>query len=300
VATTEGFFSFVDGRTWFRVTGAITPSSTPLIVAHGGPGATHDYLDSLQYLERPGRPVVHYDQFGCGNSTRHPERDATFFTVELFLQELDALLVHLGVADRYHLLGQSWGGMLAAEHAIRQPRGLRGLILSNSPAAMSLWVAEATRLRAAMPLAIRDALDRHEAAGTLDDEEYLAATQAFYDRHVCRVVPNPPEVQRSFASLAQDPTVYRAMNGPNEFYCIGSLKTWSVIDRVHDIVARTLVISGQFDEATPLTVAPYVEKIPHARWELFEQSSHMPFVEEPARYESVVDKFLKHVEEGTV
>lgn len=283
---------FRDGETWYRVTGELHDGATPLVVLHGGPGATHDYVSSLADLAATGRAVVHYDQLGCGRSTHFPDRGAEFYDVALFLEELDALLRHLGIAERYHVLGQSWGGMLAAEHAIRRPAGLGALVISNSPASMDLWVAEAQRLRQGLEPAVRDALDRHERDGTLEDPEYLAATQAFYDRHVCRVVPNPPEVQASFAALGADPTVYHVMNGPNEFHCIGTLRTWSVVDEVHRIVAPTLLVSGRHDEATPATVQPYADGIGDVRWEVLEDSSHMPFVEEPDAYRTIVAGFL--------
>jgi L-proline amide hydrolase len=235
---------------------------------------------------------VHYDQLGGGRSTHLPDADPGFWTVSLFLEELDNLLVALGINDRYHLLGQSWGGMLGAEHAIRRPAGLRGLVLSNSPASMDLWASEALVLRAQMAPAVASALDRHEADGTTNDPEYLAATQAYYDEHVCRVVPNPPEVVRTFEIMSHDSTVYNTMNGPNEFFCIGTLRGWSVVDRVQAITAPTLLLSGRHDEATPATVQPFFDQIPDVRWEIFEDSSHMPFVEEPERYRAVVDDFL--------
>jgi L-proline amide hydrolase len=283
---------FGDYETWYRITGDINSSLTPLVVVHGGPGCSHDYLDSLRLLARSGRAVIHYDQLGGGRSTLLPEKGADFWTVELFLAELDNLLSHLGIADRYHLLGQSWGGMLGAEHAIRRPKGLRALVVSNSPASMDLWARAAKVLRAEMPKEMEDILDFHEEVGTTNDPEYLRASDAYYDLHVCRVVPNPPEVLRTKAFMDKDSTVYNTMNGPNEFFCIGTLRTWTVVERVHSIVAPTLLISGRYDEAAPITVQPYFDNIDGATWEMFENSSHMPFVEETDRYMNVVESFL--------
>jgi L-proline amide hydrolase len=289
---TEGVIPFREYETWYRVTGDLSSDLTPLVVVHGGPGCSHDYLLSLAEIARTGRPVIHYDQLGGGRSTHLPDKGPDFWTVELFLSELDNILEFLGIADRYYLLGQSWGGMLGAEHAIRRPRGLRALIISNSPASMALWASEAKTLRSELPEETEAALDRHEADGTTNDPEYLAATQAYYDLHVCRVVPNPPEVVRAFDIMAEDSTVYNTMNGPNEFFCIGTLRDWSVVDQVQFIQAPTLLLSGRFDEATPATVEPFFERIPEVRWEIFENSSHMPFVEEPERYRAVVQEFL--------
>jgi L-proline amide hydrolase len=97
---------------------------------------------------------------------------------------------------------------------------------------------------------------------------------------------------RAFEIMAEDSTVYNTMNGPNEFFCIGTLRDWSVVDRVDLITAPTLLLSGRYDEATPATVEPFFEGIHEVRWEIFEDSSHMPFVEEPERYRSIVEDFL--------
>jgi L-proline amide hydrolase len=292
LTVTEGRIPFREYETWYRVTGDLSSDLTPLVIVHGGPGCSHDYLLSLTELARSGRPVIHYDQVGGGNSTHMPDKGTDFWTVDLFLDELDNLLEYFGIADRYYVLGQSWGGMLASEHAIRRPRGLRALIISNSPASMDLWVSEAQRLRAEMDPELQAALDRHEASGTTNDPEYLAAQQAYYELHVCRVVPNPPEVVRMHEILAKDPTVYNTMNGPNEFYVVGTLRDWTVVDKVQFIQAPTLLLSGRHDEATPATVEPFFESIPDVRWEIFENSSHLPMVEEPERYRSIVEEFL--------
>jgi L-proline amide hydrolase len=236
---------------------------------------------------------VHYDQLGCGNSTHLPDADPSYWTVELFLAELDNLVTLLGIADNYHLLGQSWGGMLAAEHAVRRPAGLRRLVIANSPASMPLWLEAAASLRAGLPPVIDQTLRSHEEAGTTDSPEYEAAMTTFYDRHVCRVVPNPPEVRAAFAALEEDPTVYHTMNGPSEFHVVGSLRDWSIVDRLANIDVPTLVISGVYDEAAPVTVIPYAKLIPDVRWEVFEYSSHMPHVEEHSLYVSMVESFLR-------
>lgn len=293
-ATSEGTVDFQDGFTWYRITGELEPGKRPLIVLHGGPGCTHDYLLRLTQLALPewgGRAVIHYDQIGNGNSSHHPDKPASFWNPQLFVDEFHNLIGHLGIPE-YDVLGQSWGGMLGAEIAVGRPAGLRQLVLADSPASIALWLAAANRLRAQLPAGVDDVLKRNEDAGTTDSPEYLEAMKVFYDRHVCRVVPNPPEVQASLTAMDTDPTVYMTMNGPSEFHTIGSLVSWSVIDRIPKIEARTLVVSGAYDEATPETVLPFIDLIPDARWRLFADSSHMPHVEETERYLRVVSEFL--------
>jgi L-proline amide hydrolase len=291
-AVTSGYAPFRGYRTWYRVTGGLG-HGVPLVVLHGGPGCAHHYVLSIADLAGPHRAVVHYDQLGCGESTRLPDEDPGFWTVELFLAELDNLLEHLGIAGEYDLLGQSWGGMLAAEHAVRRPAGLRRLVIANSPASMHDWREAAEKLRGELPADVRETLERCEAVGDYDNPDYKAASDFFYARHVCRIVPNPPEVEHTFELIAEDPTVYHAMNGPNEFFVIGSLKDWSIIDRLPAVDVPTLVINGRYDEATDDCVGPYVERIPAAEHVRFERSSHMPHVEERELYMTTVDAFLE-------
>jgi L-proline amide hydrolase len=186
--------------------------------------------------------------------------------------------------------------MLAASHAGDRPAGLRGLVIANSPASMPLWLQEMKVLRERLPADVQATLVRHEAAGTTDTEEYFAAMRVFYDRHVCRVLPWPRDYLATFMEINDDPTVYHAMNGPNEFHVIGSLKNWSVEDVLPHIEVPTLLLSGRHDEATPATVQPYFDGIETVRWEIFENSSHMPHLEEPERFFPVLIEFLREIQ----
>jgi L-proline amide hydrolase len=296
-ADREGTVAFGEHETWYRITGELRPGVAPLVALHGGPGCTHDYLLTIADLAaRTGRPVVHYDQLGNGRSTHLPDHGADFWTVELFLAELDNLLAALGVQNGYHLLGQSWGGMLGAEHAVRRPAGLRSLVIADSPASMQTWVAEANRLREQLPPEVDETLLAHEAAGTYDDPAYQAAMQVFYDRHVCRVKPYPPEVAATFTAMEADPTVYTTMNGPSEFHVIGTLRTWSIVDRVDRIAVPVLLVTGAHDEATPACVQPYADRIPDVRWHVLPESSHMPHVEQRDDFMELVAGFLAQVD----
>lgn len=292
----EGTIKFGDYQTWYRITGDLSAHKAPLVVLHGGPGCVHDYLLPIANIAETGRPVIHYDQLGNGRSTHLRDKPPEFWTVQLFLDELTSLVDTLGIADEYLVLGQSWGGMLAAEYAVRTPPGLRGLVIADSPADMGLWSAAAEELRAKLPPGVDETLRAHEEAGTTESEEYRAAMRFFYDRHVCRVVPWPDELERSFAAIDDDPTVYSAMNGPSEFHVIGSLRDWSIVDRLGAVSVPTLLISGEFDEAAPATVRPYFDNIADVRWEILENCSHLPQLEDPERFNTLVTEFLDGLE----
>jgi len=290
--TTEGTFEWDGHSTWYFVQGALDWAPVPLVILHGGPGAAHDYVEPIAELaERAGRPCILYDQLGCGHSEHLPEAPSEFWSVDLFKRELVALLEHLGIDARYHLLGQSWGGMLAMEHAVERPAGLRALVIADSPASIELWVSETGRLRAMLPADVQAALTQHEEAGTTDSPDYSDAVMRFYERHLCRI-PFPDCLSRSFSQMAADPTVYQTMNGPSEFHVVGTLRGWDVTPRLADVEVPVLVISGEHDEATPEVVRPLVEAIAGARWELFEGASHTPHLEQPERFLALVEDFL--------
>ncbi|WP_327045439.1 proline iminopeptidase-family hydrolase [Microbispora sp. NBC_01189] len=291
----KGTVPFGEYRTWYRVTGDLRAGVPPLVVAHGGPGSTHDYLRNIAELAGYGRPVVHYDQLGNGGSTRLPGRGADFWTPQLFLDELENLLGALGIAGDYTLLGHSWGGVLAARHAATRPAGLRGLIIANSPASYPLWLRELAVLRRALPPDVAETLTRHEEAGTTDSAEYVRAVKVFNDRHVCRLDPLPRDFVASLMEIHDDPAVYYTMNGPSEFHVNGTLRDYSVVDRCPDIAVPTLLISGRHDEVTPAAVQPFADLIPDVRWQIFEDSSHLPHLEEPERFLRVVREFLESV-----
>ncbi len=285
---------FRDYETWVRISTPDQPSADllPLFVLHGGPGMAHNYVRNIAELaDETGRTVIHYDQVGCGNSTHLPDAPADFWTPALFVEEFHTVRSALGI-DRYHLLGQSWGGMLGAEIAVLKPPGLASLSICNSPASMQLWMAAAAELRAQLPPDTQAALDRHEADGTVNDPEYLAATGEFYVRHVCRMDPMPQDFVESEQQMEAEPTVYHTMNGPNEFHVLGTLRGWSVIDRLPAVDAPTLVIAGEFDEATPATWAPFVDHIPDVRSHVFAGASHCSHLEQPAQFRAVIADFL--------
>ena len=283
------------GETWYRIVGDLKSGKTPVMVLHGGPGAAHNYcIPIAELIAQTGRAAVLYDQIGCGNSTHLPDAPKEFWTPELFMEELVLLTQHLGISDEYAIVGQSWGGMLGMQFAITQPKGLKSLVVADSPASMRIWLLEANKLRAELSPEVQATLLAHEAAGTTDSPEYVAAVDVFYASHVCRI-PMPQNVLDSFEQMVAEPTVYHTMNGPSEFHVIGTLKDWDIRHELHKISVPTLLVSGQYDEATPAMVSEIHQLMPGSTWELFPESSHMPHIEEPARFKRIVTQFLDSV-----
>jgi len=285
-------------RTWYRVDGDLGASArrAPVIICHGGPGATHDYLEPIAELHRSGRACVLYDQLGNGRSDHLPDADPSFWTVELFERELAALAAHLGIDGRYHVIGQSWGGMLALAHALERPPGLLSVVAADSPSSVPGFVAGCNELLDAMDAEVRDTIRAGERSGETSTPEFQAAAMDFYTRHVCRVDPWPDSVVRSFEAMESDPTVYGTMNGPTEFTVVGTIRDFDITDRLPEIEVPVLLVSGEHDEVRPHLVAAMHERLRHGERVLFEDSSHMPHIEEPARFLEVVEGFLERCE----
>ncbi|KAF7337587.1 Proline iminopeptidase [Mycena sanguinolenta] len=283
-------------KTWYKAIGDFHASNSrrPLVALHGGPGVNHSYLLILSDLtEAHSIPLIVYDQIGNGNSTHLPEKmgDISFWTDQLFLDELTNLLTRLGVKE-YDLLGHSWGGMLASRHAAKQSAGMKHLVLASAPASVKLWAKYQNMLRAELPPDVQAVLDEHEKNGTMDSAEYQVAIGVFHSRYLCKVDPLPKPVAEGFEWMQKDPTVFLTMNGPNEFDTTGSLKEWTMIPDAHKINVPTLLTNGRYDEAQDPTVAPFFHEIPHVKWAHFAESSHMSHFEERERFMEIVGNFL--------
>lgn len=279
----------VDGyEVWYRRVGG---GGVPLLVLHGGPGAGHDYLETLEGLAS-GREVVFYDQLGCGRSDK-PD-DTSLWRIGRFVAEVDAVRDALGL-EEIHLLGQSWGGWLAIEYMLTRPGGVVGLVLASTSASIPQFVEEAEKLKAALPPEVYETMRRHEAAGELHHPDYEAAVEEFYARHVCRLDPWPDPMLRTGENLAGNP-VYETMNGPNEFFVIGNLKDWDRTDRLGEIEEPTLITVGRYDELTPACAETIRQGIADSRVQVFEQSSHTAHLEETDAYLKAVADFLARTE----
>jgi proline-specific peptidase len=285
----EGYVDFRGCRTWYRVAGELESGATPLLALHGGPGSTHHYFAPLERLATQ-RPVVLYDQIGCGASDRPQDID---WSVDVFREEVDAVRTQLGL-DRVHLLGTSWGGMLALEHVLADAQGIVGLILSSTLASLDQWATEQLKLRNELPRDVVEVLDRHERAGTYDDPEYERALDVYMNRHFYRGPRPRPEIERMMAEKATD--VYRAMQGPNEWTVTGALRGWDVRHRLAEIAVPTLVIRGRHDMCTDPIAAMLVDGIAGAREVLLEESSHTPVLEQTDDYLEAIGEFMRDAE----
>ena len=285
----EGYVDVTGGRIWYRIIGS--GNRTPLLLLHGGPGAPSYYLNPLAKLADE-RPVIFYDQLGAGRSDRPTQTD--LWRIERFVQELAQLRTALGLQE-VHILGHSWGTMLAADYMLTKPEGVRSLVLASPALSVSRWLRDAEALKRTLPESVQAQIVKHESAGTFDSPEYQAAVMEYYKRFLCLRDPWPDDVNKTFAEWSQ--SVYTTMWGPSEFTGTGSLRTYERAEQMHELTLPVLFTAGRYDEATPSTVEYYRSLVPGARLQIFEHSAHFTMQDEPDAYVQAVREFLREVEE---
>lgn len=289
----EGYAEFDGFKTWYKAIGKTNPGKYPLLCLHGGPNFSHDYLDSLSEITETGRQVIFYDQLGSGNS-KIPARSFDW-NISLFIREIKEIRKELNL-NEFHLFGQSWGGMLALEYILEKPAGIKSLILADSLCSAPLWGEETSKLINQLPEEYQKVIRDHEKGLDIDQSEYEKAIMAFYRKFVCRLEPWPESLMRSLEKFSKNHEAYNKMWGSSEFEVNGTLRNWDVTNRLREIDIPTLILSGRYDESTPVISGTLAQEIKDSKWVLFDNSAHMPHLEEKEKYLDLVTDFLSSLE----
>lgn len=294
----EEWLPYLDYKTYVRIVEPDRPArrATPLVLLHGGPGSTHNYFELLDPLaDLDGRRIVMYDQIGCGRSwddsmAGHPD----LWQAKTWLGELTALRTQLEL-EHLHLLGQSWGGMLAIMYLCDlRPRGVHSLVLSSTLASASLWSEEGHRRLRYLPEGERRTFLQAEATGDFDTPEFRAA-EAHYMRlfstdPVSELGPDAPECLTRPKRSGRES--YVTAWGDNELMPSGTLAGYEYADRLGELDLPTLVVSGTQDLCSPLVAKQMADALPRARWELFPNCRHLCFAEDTPRYLRLLSRWL--------
>ncbi len=285
----EGFVNVKGGKVWYKIFGS-EKNKTPVLLLHGGPGVSSDYLNPLQKLASD-RPVIFYDQLGCGRSDK--PNDTSLWNIERFAEEISRLRTELGL-DSIHLFSHSWGTMLAAEYISTYPKGIKSIIFAGPIFSTKQHLQNVNQLKLNLPSAIRDTLLLHEKNGTIYSTAFQEAYQEFGNRHLCRIFPFPKDVEKS---MSYPPSgVFKVMWGDYEFYCPGNLKNFERTAVLQEIKVPTLFTCGRYDLVTPESTEGYARQIKGSEFVVLEKSAHMTMNEEPNNYVKIVRDFLNQSE----
>lgn len=284
----EGYVEVEGGKVWYEIVGS--GDATPLLLLHGGPGAPSHYLKPLERVAAD-RPVIFYDQLGAGRSPA--PADPALWTVERFVTELGQVRAALGL-DEVHILGHSWGSMLAMEYMLTDPDGVQSLVLASPALNIERWTDDARELLKALPEETQALIERHEAEGTTDAPEYQEAVMDYYGLYLSRSDPWPPELMAAFEGFNTE--LYGYMWGPSEFTATGTLQGYNREPELAELEIPVLFTTGRYDEATPETVRHFQGLVPGAEIRIFESSAHMTMLDEPEEYADAIRDFLLRVE----
>ncbi len=279
----EGYVEYGNYRTYYRIAGA-EYKKTPLLMLHGGPGSGHysfELLDGMAELDQ--RPLIKYDQIGCGNSSAADDKSE--YTSSLWIDEIVNLREKLNL-KQIHLLGHSWGGMLSLLYLLeKKPEGVLSVTLSSTLSSAALWEQESKRLIGYLSDADKKAIDAAIESGDYDSLEFNQAVSSYYLKYVRGEVKTPFK-----KPLTDGHEAYVEAWGPCEFKPLGNLKDYDVTDRLCEIVTPTLIISGTDDESTPFINKTMYDNLRcYKRWILLEGARHLTYADD---YNGYVDGLL--------
>jgi proline iminopeptidase len=281
----------VDGeyKVWTKKVGN---SATKMLTLHGGPGATHEYLECFEdFLPQAGIEFYYYDQLGSAYSDQ--PNNKSLWTIDRFREEVEQVRVALGL-DSFYLYGSSWGGMLGIEYALKYQRHLKALIISNMTASIRSYVKYVNELRQKFPLEIREILEKYEAKEEYNAPEYQEVMfKNLYMRHLCRIDPWPDPVARTIKHLNTE--VYNTMQGPNEFVVTGTFKNWDRWKEIQTIKVPTLLVVGRHDTTCVEDIQKMSRLIPNSRVAVCGNGSHFSMYDDQETYFRALIKFIKDV-----
>jgi proline iminopeptidase len=267
-----------------------------VLLLHGGPGSTHEYLEACDsFLPGAGIEYYYYDQLGSGFSDQ-PE-DPSLWELDRFVDEVEQVRQALGLdASNFVLYGQSWGGILGMEYALRHQQHLRGLVISNMMSSVPAYNAYAEQvLMPTMDQAALAEIKAFEAAGDTENPRYMELlVEQHYVHHVLRMPPDewPEPVQRGFAHI--NPAIYVSMQGPSELGISSDAKlvNWDRFGDLGQIRVPTLVIGAQHDTMDPEHMRQMAERLPAGRYLHCPDGSHLAMYDDQETYFAGLIDFL--------
>ncbi len=272
-------------------------SPVKVLLLHGGPAATHEYMECFEsFFPQAGIEFYHYDQLGSYYSDQ-PDNDS-LWTIERFVEEVEQVRKALGLnKDNFFLLGNSWGGLLAMEYALKYQDHLKGLIICNMTADFGKYEAYNKKLRAQLPQWLLDTLAYYESRGEYHNPRYQQLVfEHYYRKHICRLPEWPEPVVRSFKHINSH--VYEYMQGPSEFVPGGILKGWSVWDRLPEITVPTLTVGARYDTMNPEEMAEMARLVQHGRYLYCPNGSHLAMWDDQEVFMKGVIQFIRDVYDG--
>ena len=269
-------------------------SPMKVLLLHGGPAATHEYMEAFEsFFPQANIEFYHYDQLGSKRSDQ-PENDS-LWTIERFVEEVEQVRQALGLnKDNFYILGNSWGGLLGMEYALKYQQHLKGLIVCNMTADFGKYEAYNSYLRSQLRPSLVDSLAYYEERKEFQHPVYQELVfEEYYRKHICRLPDWPEAILRSFGNINQP--VYEYMQGPSEFVPGGILKGWSVWDRLKEINVPTLTVGAKYDTMNPEEMKEMSELVQNGRYLYCPNGSHLAMWDDQDVFMEGVIQFIHDV-----
>jgi proline iminopeptidase len=272
-------------------------SRIKVLLLHGGPAATHEYLESFEsFFPQEGFEFYEYDQLGSYYSDQ--PADSSLWTIERFVEEVEQVRKAIGAyKENFYLYGNSWGGILAIEYALKYQDKLKGLIIGEMMSSIAAYSQYQEKLHAAMRQSAVDSIMNYEARGQFEDPNYQGLLMSeFYTKHICRLPEWPDAVNRAFKHLNYP--IYLLMQGPSEFSVGGRLTGWDRSGDLKNIKVPTLTVGATFDTMDPDHMKWMSTQVQKGRFLLCPEGSHFCMWDDQTHFFPGVIRFIKDVDEG--
>jgi proline iminopeptidase len=274
-----------------------------LLLLHGGPGFPHEYFEAFDdYLPSEGIEYVYYDQLGSYYSDQ-PDMTDEMLALPRFVDEVEQVRRALDLdRDNFYLFGQSWGGLLAIEYALKHQDRLKALVISNMMASIPQYNDYAANvLMPAMDQKVLAEVKQLEADGKYEDPRYLELLiPNHYEEHVIRMPMDqwPDPLKRAFDHM--NTKVYIPMQGPSELGASGRIANWDRTDDLKNITVPTLVIGARFDTMDPNHMEWMANQIPNGQYLYCPMGSHLAMYDDQDTYMRGLIDFIKRVDRRPV
>ncbi|MCO6497267.1 MAG: proline iminopeptidase-family hydrolase [Chitinophagaceae bacterium] len=274
-----------------------------VLLLHGGPAAGHEYMECFEsFFPKEGFEFYEYDQLGAPYSDQ--PTDTSLWTIERYVDEVEQVRKAIGAdASNFYILGNSWGGILGMEYALKYQQHMKGLIVANMMASCPDYgrYAQEVLSKTMDPDVLKEIRDI-EARGDFDNPRYMELlTPNFYKQHICRLEEWPDAVNRTFAHLESAPVssqVYTIMQGPSEFGIAGRLANWDIKDRLKEIEVPTLMVGAKYDTMDPNAMEEQSKMVQRGRYLFCPDGSHMCMWDDQKVFMDGVIKFIYDVDRG--
>jgi proline iminopeptidase len=271
-----------------------------ILLLHGGPAMTHEYMECFEsFFPKEGFEFYEYDQLGSYYSDQ--PTDSSLWTTARFVEEVEQVRQAIGAdSTNFYVLGNSWGGILAMEYALKYQAHMKGLLVANMMASCPEYGKYAQEvLSKQMDPAVLTEVKALEAKGDYKNPRYMELLiPHFYHEHLCRLNDWPDGVNRAMKHANEE--IYVMMQGPSEFGIAGRLATWDIKNRLKEIKVPTLMIGARFDTMNPKAMEEQSKMVQHGRYLYCPNGSHLAMWDDQQVFMNGVIQFIKEVDQGKI